>query len=242
MFTTSAIILKTVAYGETSIIVTAFTELFGIQSYMVNGVRTSKKGGNKANLYQPANIVELEAYHNNKNSLQRIKECNWKYLNTNSTVVKNSVSIFFVEILYKLLKQPEENADLYHFSEDILLQLNNAETNIAANMPLFFCLHLSAFFGFKIEDDFSEENNIVDIAAGRFTNILPQHEYYLQGEHAAIVSTILKCQVPQDLTEIHLNQQKRRILLHAFMDYYLLHVPDFVQPRSLKVLEAVLEE
>jgi DNA repair protein RecO (recombination protein O) len=33
---TKGIILRTVKYGETSLVVTAFTELFGIQAYMVN--------------------------------------------------------------------------------------------------------------------------------------------------------------------------------------------------------------
>ena len=36
---TKGIVLRTVKYGETSIIVTIFTELFGIQSYLVNGVQ-----------------------------------------------------------------------------------------------------------------------------------------------------------------------------------------------------------
>ncbi len=35
---TKGIVLRTVKYGETSVIVTIFTELFGIQSYIVNGV------------------------------------------------------------------------------------------------------------------------------------------------------------------------------------------------------------
>ena len=46
---TKGIVLRSVKYGETSIIVTIFTELFGVQSYLVNGIRTSSKkaAGNK---------------------------------------------------------------------------------------------------------------------------------------------------------------------------------------------------
>ncbi len=36
---TKGIVLKTVKFGETSLVVTAFTEMFGLQSYMVNGIR-----------------------------------------------------------------------------------------------------------------------------------------------------------------------------------------------------------
>jgi DNA repair protein RecO (recombination protein O) len=41
---TKGIVLRVTKYGDTSIILTAYTELFGVQQYMVKGVRvTSKK-------------------------------------------------------------------------------------------------------------------------------------------------------------------------------------------------------
>ena len=75
---TKGIVLRAVKYGETSLIVTMFTELFGLQSYLVNGVRTStKKGSGKANLFQPTAILELVVYHNELKHLNRIKEFKW---------------------------------------------------------------------------------------------------------------------------------------------------------------------
>ena len=115
MFKTRAIILRTVKYGETSLVVTAFTELFGLQTYLVNGVRTAKKSGLKASLYQPASVVDMEVYHNERNTMHRIKECNRAHVFNNilTDVVKNSVALFLMELLYKLLKQPEQNSDLF---------------------------------------------------------------------------------------------------------------------------------
>ncbi len=78
---TKGIVLKTVKYGETSLIATLYTELFGIQSYLVNGVRSSsRKGPGKANLFQPAAILDLLVYHNDLRNLQRIREFNWAIL------------------------------------------------------------------------------------------------------------------------------------------------------------------
>ena len=145
MFKTKAIILRTVKYGETSLVVSAFTELFGLQTYLVNGVRTSKKSGLKASLYQPASVVEMEVYHNERNTMHRIKECNRLHVFNSvlTDVVKNSVALFLMELLYKLLKQPEQNSDLFYFCEDSLLQLDEAPAHVTANMPLFFALHRS---------------------------------------------------------------------------------------------------
>jgi DNA repair protein RecO (recombination protein O) len=81
---TKGIVLRAVKYGETSLIVTIFTELFGLQSYLVNGVRTSsKKGSGKANLFQPTAILDLVVYHNELKHLNRIKEFKWSYLYKN---------------------------------------------------------------------------------------------------------------------------------------------------------------
>src|SRR6266550_2315079 len=92
---TKGIVLRTVKYGETSIIVSIFTELFGIQSYLVNGVRTStKKGSGKANLFQPSAILDLIVYHNELKNLQRLKEFKWDILYNHifSDIKKNAVS------------------------------------------------------------------------------------------------------------------------------------------------------
>ena len=242
MFKTKAIILRTVKYGETSLVVSAFTELFGLQTYLVNGVRTSKKSGLKASLYQPASVVEMEVYHNERNTMHRIKECNRLHVFNSvlTDVVKNSVALFLMELLYKLLKQPEQNSDLFYFCEDSLLQLDEAPAHVTANMPLFFALHISHFFGFKIDDNFSEENCFLDLQEGNFINERPAHIYFIEGGNALITSELLKIMLPAELNDIKMNHLKRRELLQRYMEYYALHIQDFGQMKTLMVMQEVL--
>src|SRR5580698_284754 len=143
VYKTKGIVLRTVKYGETSIIVSVFTELFGIQSYLVNGVRvSSKKGPGKANLFQPAAILDFIVYHNELKNLQRLREFKWEYLYQHLffDVLKNSVALFMVELLQKCLKQPEPNPDLFHFAEDAFICLDESEESVVANFALFFAL------------------------------------------------------------------------------------------------------
>jgi DNA repair protein RecO (recombination protein O) len=42
---TKGIVLRVTKYGDTSIITSIYTELFGLQQYIVKGVRTSSKKG-----------------------------------------------------------------------------------------------------------------------------------------------------------------------------------------------------
>lgn len=244
---TRGIVLKSIRYGETSLVVTVFTELFGIQTYMVNGVRSSKKTGSKAALYQPASLLDMEVYHNDQKTMHRIKECSWSFLYKNvlSDVLKNSIAIFMIELLHKTLKQPEQNSDLFYFCEDVLQQLDDAPPAVAANLPLFFSLQLMQFVGIRISDrkPFNTANDsplYLDLQEGMFTTDAPTHPYSLHTEDALLTSLLLKIMLPAELEQVKMNQQKRRFLLAKFMEYYALHIPDFGKIRTLDILHEVL--
>ncbi len=240
---TKGIVLRTVKYGETSLIVTLFTELFGVQSYLVNGVRAStKKGPGKANLFQHAAILDLIVYHNDLKNLQRIKEFRWAilYQHLFFDVVKNSVALFMVEVLQKTLKQPEANPDLFHFTEDAFLFLDEAGPSIVANYPLYFSIHLTLFSGLRISDTYSKQNNILDMQEGEFVSERPTHLHFLEEPFSFYTSQLLKAHHPSNLDEIKLNKDSRRILLNAYQDFFALHVQDFGTLKTLPVLQEVL--
>ena len=164
IFPTKGIVLRTIKYGETSVIASIFTELFGIQSYLVNGVHTSSKTS-KAHFFQPSSILEMQVYHNELKNLQRIKDLKWSalYKNILSDVMKNSVALYMVELLQKCLKQPETNLDLFNFCEDAFLQLDNADEEVTANFPIYFAIHLAQILGFRLLDNYSAEKNIFNL-------------------------------------------------------------------------------
>ncbi len=240
---TKGVVLRTVKYGETSLIVTLYTELFGIQSYMVQGVRTTtRKGPGKANLFQPSAQLDLVVYHNELRHLQRIKEFKWAvlYQSIFFDVLKNSVALFMVELLQKCLKQPEPNPELYYFIEDAFLHLDASNGQVLANFSLFFILHLAGFFGFRIQDDYDEENQWLDLKEGQFVPEHPEHPYVLEGNYSFLTSQLLRVQQPEELIQLPLNQDTRRTLLQAYLSFYALHVPDFGEMKTLAVLQTVL--
>ena len=241
--TTKGIVLRSVKYGETSLVVTVFTELFGLQSYLVNGVRTtSKKGASKASLFQPAAILELVAYHNEFNKLQRLREYRWEFLYQHilSDVRKNAVALFIIELLGKCLKQPEANAELFYFTEDALHHLDEANDVVTANFPLFFAIHLATFFGLQISGQFSEHKSFLDLGDGQFTEAQPSHQNYLADKEAAAVSELLKMMQPQELEQVQLNQEMRRRILHGIEQFYALHIPEFGSLKTLPVLREIM--
>jgi len=243
LYKTKGIVLRTVKYGETSVIVSIFTELFGVQSYLVNGVRTStKKGTGKASLFQPTAILDMVVYHSELKQLQRIKEFKWGYLYKHilSDVRKNAVALFMVELLTKCLKQPEANPELFHFAEDVFIHLDESSDAVAANLPLFFALHLPVFFGLRLSDNYSVKDHWLDLQEGSFVDSQPMHPHFLEDKQAAVTSQLLKVMQPEELGDIKLNHDFRRQLLYAYETYYALHIQDFGTMRTLPVLREIL--
>lgn len=240
---TKGIVLKSVKFGETSLVVTMLTELLGLQTYLVNGVRQiSKKGSTKAGMFQPAAILDIVAYQNDFKNLQRLKEYKWSFLYNHifSDVKKNAVALFMVELLTKCLKQPEANAELFYFFEDTLHHLDEASDTVTANFPIFFALHLAVFFGFRISDEFSESNQFLDLHEGTYVKDQPVHSHYLQDKEANAVAHILKIMQPDELQEVHLNQETRRVIINSLQTFYSFHIADFGSLRTLPVLRELM--
>ncbi len=241
---TKGLVLRSVKYGESSLVVSIYTELFGMQSYMVNGVRTaSAKQPYRANLFQPATILDLVVYQNDRSSLQRIREFKWAliYNDLYRNIHKNTVALFITEVLQKCLNQPEANPELYEFLEDVFTQLDEGNPAVTANFPLYFLLHLAHFFGFRIQDTFSAGNTILDLHEGNFVSRRPQHPNYLEEELSEITSHLLKTQHPEELIELRLNREQRKALLDAYLSYYVFHQPGFGNLKSIPVLHALYE-
>lgn len=239
---TPGIVLRTVKYGDTSLILSIFTELFGIQSYIVNGVRSSKPKAAKGNLLQPGNILDLVVYHHEQKNLQRISEFKLGHVYTSMhvNIVKNTVALYLIELLQKTLKQPEAQPELYHFAADSFKALDAATSAAAANLPLYFTLKLAAHLGFHFGGRYSSYTPYLDLQQGIFTDLPPHHTQYLDEVSSQITDQLQQIRHPADLGKIELNKDRRRNLLYAYLDFYQLHIPDFTELHSPPILNEIL--
>jgi DNA repair protein RecO (recombination protein O) len=239
---TKGIVLRTIKYGESSVITSVYTELFGLQSYIVKGVRqASKKSSNKGIYFQPAAILDMVVYHNEFKNLNFIKEHQWGYLYEHVLfdVVKNTVAMYIVEMLQHSLKQPEANPELFYMVEDTLKQLDKGSSSFTANLPLYFTLHLGGELGFKIQGEYSAATPVLDLQEGRFIASKPPHTYYVDGALAEGASKLLTINFYNDLESIQLSRSIRQQLLQSFQNYIALHVQDFGEIKSIPILQEI---
>jgi DNA repair protein RecO (recombination protein O) len=148
--------------------------------------------------------------------------------------------MYMIELLQHSLKQPEANPELFHVIEDSLKQLDKGNEALTANLPLYFTLHLGTELGFQVQGEYSLQTPTLDLAEGVFTGQHPSHPHYIEGELAKITSEIRSISFYTDLEKIKLSRATRRQLLDAYQTYMALHVQDFGEMRSWKVLQEVL--
>lgn len=241
IYSTEAIVLRAVKYGESSLIVKILTEKFGLQSYILNGVRGRSKTS-AAHLYQPASILEMQVYHNDLKNLQRIKESKWKlvYQSIFTDVLKNTIALFMVELLQKSILHEEQNEDLYDFAENQLIHLDTVSSHEAANIPVQFMLMLPAYLGFQIQDNFSDKKPFFDPKEGRFTGNDQEPQIELSSMINTSLSEMLRNIQKNQQGSLPVNSQIRRSLLYLLEKYYQWHIDGFSELKTLRVVETIL--
>ena len=103
---TRGIVLHTTRYGESSLVVQCYTEQHGRQTYMLKGVRKSRKQ-NRSNLFQPLFILDFEVYHKDSREIQLVKEVT-RTIPINSIpydITKSTQAIFMAEVLYRVIRE-----------------------------------------------------------------------------------------------------------------------------------------
>ena len=145
---TRGIVFKTTDYGESSVIVQIFTEKFGLQSYIINGVKKPKAKISQ-NMLQPLHLLDMVVYHKNTGSVQRIAELkNSPVLQTIPyDVIKSCLAIFLNEVLYKAVRQQSADENLFDFVFSAVEWLDHQTAGLA-NFHLLFLMQLTRYLGF----------------------------------------------------------------------------------------------
>ena len=84
---TKAIVISTIKYGDSNLIVKLYTRENGLKSYMIRGVLKSKKGKLKVAYFQPMTQLSIVASHQEKRSLHSIREV--QVINVYTSIYRN---------------------------------------------------------------------------------------------------------------------------------------------------------
>lgn len=218
---TKAIVLKYIKYTDTSIIAYLFTKELGRQTYIIRGVR-GKKSKIKINLFQALSVLDIDAVQKQKRNIQSLKEAKPSFVLNDiyTDIYKSSIAFFIAEIIFKTIKDEEYDEDLYNFIEDFIFELERAKE--FSNFHLIFLIRLTSYLGFLPNTD--------EIKYG-LDNEFPF-------DYVKIFDSILSTPT-YNVSLPLITKQNRSELLRVILNYYALHLPNFTEIKSLKILKEV---
>ncbi|PCH50418.1 MAG: DNA repair protein RecO [Flavobacteriaceae bacterium] len=233
--TTKAIVLKTIKYGDTSLITTCYTQKRGVKTYMLRGILKAKKAKIRPAYFQPLMLLNLTANHNNKGNLNFIKDIEVSnfYNAIYTDIKKQTIGLFLAEILYYVIREEEQNSTLFQYLETSFLWLDTHD-NIS-NFHLLFLLNLTKYLGFypKIQN---LENSYFDLLEGSF---IKQPNYNtVTGENLIQFKKLLGINFDV-IHQVNFNAENRQIVLSILVQYFELHLDGFKKPKSLAILKSV---
>jgi DNA repair protein RecO (recombination protein O) len=231
---TQAIVLSAIKFQEKSLIVKCFTQSDGLKSYFIQSAFSSKKSNQKIAYFQPLNILEIEANHKNKGTLEHFKEVKlaYNYQNINTDIVKSSMVLFLSEVLHNSIFEEEKNENLFSFLETSLMWLDTHDS--ISNFHLIFLLQLTKFLGFYPQMQ-ETEANYFEMIDGVFsplqgTSCLNEHETLL-------LKKLINLKFEDTKKNFH--KEERQVLLKVLLEYYSIHLQGFKKPNSLEVLKEI---
>lgn len=231
---TKAIVISALKFQEKSLIVKCFTLSNGLKSYFVRDAFSNRKASQKIAYFQPLSILEIEAVHKNKGSLENFKEIKTAvpFQNIHSDLTKSTMVMFLSEILHYSIQEEEKNESLFVFLETALTWLDHHDE--ISNFHLILVLEITKYLGFY-PDVSGIDLPFFDKKEGVFT--LFQQLNSLAENETSLFKKLIDLKLDNDQKNFHVIE--RQMLLKILMDYYSFHLEGFKRPKSLEVLKEI---
>ncbi len=215
---TKGLVLNYIKYGDSSIICKIFTNSFGLQSYIINGIRNSKT--KNIALYQPLNILNMVVYHKNNSGIQRIKEAKLDviYSSIHVNMKKVLVCFFISEFLSKILNNESNQEEKFGFMQSSLIEFDKLD-NKFSDFHVQFLIKLSRYYG-------------IDIISSDQLNNSNYSEKQLN-------EYIQKCIDGGYKVNINSNNILRNKVINLIIEYFSIHLEINIKLKSTDVLKEI---
>ena len=235
--TTAGIVLHSTKYSDTSLIVKIFTEAQGTQSFIIKGA-FGKKSRVKAALFSPMALVNITYNDHGGDKLKYLKDIMRRStaVDMGFDPVKSSVLLFYNELVYKLLFDTGPDTVLFHFLEDEVLKIAEAE-NCPADTPLRFLIRLSIILGFFPENNFSDNTPYFSLTECRFQPWRIDEQSELPEAESRYLAQLLR-----DENAPIPDRQTRNNLLRYLIEYYKIHNEHLHNMESVAILAGILHD
>lgn len=236
------IVLRTVKYGENSLIVDVYTLYNGCLSFMVRLPKGKKNAGRRM-LFQPLTHICFDADIRPAATMHYFKEVKRGvvFRDIPLNIYKVTMVMFLAEFLSHVLAREGKNEPLFAFLKYALEWLDNCPGNFA-NFHITFLMRLTLFIGFYPNVENYRRGDVFDLLNGCYSSVaLPAEGKVLEAGEARFTAPLLAMNF-DTMHHFRFNHAQRSRILEVIITYYRLHIPGFPDLKSLAVLRDVFAD
>lgn len=236
LYKTSGIVLTTTKYSETSVVAKIYTQSFGMQSYMINGVRRPKAKITYGML-QALTLLEMEVYNNPQKSLQRIAEAKAQplllniYQNPELGLLAQSIA----EVCSRAISESETDEGLFFFLQNQVLKLENESLN--PDFLISFLIEFSQYLGFAPKENYNRTNKFFNLNEGFFETEKNTKNRFSDLDSSRLMGLIVN---KEKYESNKVPAQTRQKAIRDLIYFYELHLPSFKNLKTIDILEKIL--
>lgn len=234
------VVLHMLKYNDRSDIAHIYTEQAGRMSFLIP-VNHSRKSMVKRVLFQPLSLVDLNANVRPRSSLHTVHEAKAWYLfqSLPYNPYKSAIAMFLAEFLYRTLKEEIENLPLFAYMVHSIQWLDTCEGNFA-NFHLVFLMHLSRFLGLYPNMDNYMPGCYFDLLNACFVALPPLHGMFITPGESRHLRNLMRMNY-RTMHLFNMSHSERNHCIDVINEYYRLHLPDFPEMKSLRVLQELFK-
>ena len=234
------IVLRNTKYGESSVISRIYTDELGVQSFIINSVRKGK-GAIKPSHLMPLNILDMVFYFKNNANIHRLKElrCDPILSQIHQDVLKNSLCLFFTEVINLTVNEEEANPQLFQFLESFI-HILDLETGNLTHFPHYFLVQYSKYLGFFPRGNY-QSGDVFDLVEGRYMHHHEPGNPYLDEACTNYLWQLSSLNLDQ-VNTLLTKKSVREALLEGMVRYYELHMLHGRKIKSHLVIREVLND
>ena len=225
---TPAIVLKSFAYGETSLIAQCFSKDKGKISVIIKGARTKKKS--KAAFFEPLSHIDLIYNYRQNRELQIVSKVH--FLNYWSRILNNlrsvTLSMAILELTDKALSFEDPHPKLYLMLKDVLNAINEQDSDPNLLFWFYECVLLS-HLGFRPN---LEQSDLPGLN-------LPNLD---EGQNSRIILSSLLSERLENLPKDTVTEDDRKIISKYLWVLLCYHFEGLNKVRSFQVARAILSD
>lgn len=234
------VVLHTFKHKESGIILQAYTNKGGRESFFIKSGKSSAKK-QILSLLHPLSILEGALSSRSFGELKTLKEFDSvsKLSSIRSSITKAAIAIFISEIISKTIREVEQNVEMFNFLEESIIELEQINEG-ASNFHLYFLVKYVALLGYMPEVPVVTQGMLFDIQSAEYSKDQTNLSQMFPMEESNLLWKLSLTDV-SELYKIKISGELRYRFLQEMIRYLSYHTGHEINAGSLNVLHEVFE-